>query len=66
MIEEVCICNHLKSDHLKDGEKYIHTIPSLGDHWCVECSTEGFRGFHTFKLDNLKYVEKLAEERNLL
>ena len=60
---EYCICGHSYNSHL--DSKYL-----CGG--CEVCASWTFNDkmrvnwFHPFKLDNLKYVEDLAKERNLV
>lgn len=58
----ICICGHRRSCH-KDGRSNgIRIIAELRKHWCAKCLS-GVNPFHTFKLDNLKYLERLYEKR---
>jgi hypothetical protein len=70
MIELSCIvCRHNKKAHLPKGGKRNIIILPQGEHWCEECVKHGhrnFESFHTFKLDNLQFVEDLAKERKLI
>lgn len=64
-----CYCGHYEADH-----KAEHSMASWGDHWCRQCSDENRYGtigtfnsmFHTFTLDNLSYIEDLANDRGLI
>lgn len=51
MVEEVCVCRHSIKRHMKYHD------------FCYACSKDSR---HAFKLDNLKLVEDLAKERNLI
>ena len=70
MIESRCqTCGHPQTHHLSDGYKGIVTIKKYGEHWCKRCCNDGNfsrDSFHTFKLDNLSYIEEFAKERGLV
>lgn len=71
MIEKRCIiCTHDKRNHLPyGGKRKIIILPEFGKHWCEDCTRVYcgvMKAFHTFKLDNLSYIEALAKKRNLL
>lgn len=65
---EYCICGHLKTVHeLTDSPKN-----PPGSHFCRGCcgmhprpDIYGF-SWHNFKLDNLKFIEDLAKQKNLI
>jgi len=67
MIAEICIsCSHKRQNHLPyGGKRNILVMPSLGEHWCEHC-VGTVNSFHTFKLDNLSYIEEVAKERKLV
>jgi hypothetical protein len=57
-----CICGHLFRHHFILD---LDTVTARKDNTvCVICERENW--IHDFKLDNLDYVEKLAEERKLI
>lgn len=60
-----CVCGHLKNKHRTEAAGFS-ILPSLGNHWCDGCFVSGKESFHTFKLDNLQYIEDLARERKLI
>lgn len=55
----ICICGHFKSQHESESTGAI-ILHEYGDHWCSFCV--GNQPFHTFKLDNLKYLEAKYKE----
>jgi hypothetical protein len=65
----ICVCGCPKNYHTTDVDIVFHTTFS----YCALCFDTAHydhrnpkRGFHKFKLDNLKYIEDLAKERNLV
>lgn len=52
---EYCVCKHPQWCHLPKSCAV-----------CTELWEEACAAFHTFKLDNLKYIEDLAKERGLV
>jgi hypothetical protein len=59
----ICICGHILSDHL--GKKEALILEEYGQHWCRLCYMRvDFNALHTFKRDNLKYLEDLYEKRH--
>ena len=56
-----CICGHVKGDHLRSGPN------ATGWDWvCRRCYNYNFnipatQCYHNFKLDNLRYLERLSE-----
>ena len=58
---EYCICGHSEKIHQEAiPEAQLLSI-------CFECGNSNtLNEFHNFKLDNLKLVEDLAKERNLI
>lgn len=63
----ICKCGHNRKEHnfSDDGSNAI-IIDKYGDSWCHPCAVADldFRSFHQFKLDNLKSLEALEEEKN--
>lgn len=62
-----CICGHLAADHYL---RYPNTI-SACNQWVTFPTNQfgndvGSCGCFEFKLDNLAYIEQLAQERNLI
>lgn len=59
-----CICGHKKFFHQNENNSKVITIKEYGDHWCEQCAYigDGFSSFHTFKLDNLSYLETKYNE----
>lgn len=59
-MKEYCVCQHIRKEHITD---------TYGQ-FCVGCIAwnmgSGIKHLHEFKLDNLKLVEDLAKERNLI
>lgn len=54
---EFCVCSHSKNYHASD----------VATDFCGGCYNSGGKKFyHDFQLDNLKYIEDLAKERNLI
>lgn len=51
-----CVCRHMKVHHQLTINRDIH--PGL-DHFCLLCIE-----WHTFKLDNLGYLEQRYEKSN--
>ena len=64
MIGEICICGHDKKAH---ADRYFGTneIPK-SDCFFIVAANGTFCKCMIFKLDNLKLVEDLAKERNLV
>jgi hypothetical protein len=63
-----CVCGHELASHKTEAEGYI-TLSEKVAHWCAECALTNAmnrKNFHTFKLDNLSLIEKLARERHLI
>jgi hypothetical protein len=60
-MEEYCICGHGKFEHFVDKG-------FLPPAYCEDClfDLNVENSSHPFKLDNLKLVEDLAKERNLI
>jgi len=65
-MRNICICGHERSEHtdrhLKGRQKFLSSIcwGCLNPNpWCI-------LPYHYFKQDNLKLVEDLAKERNLI
>jgi len=60
MIVEKCLCGHRKDNH---------DIGKFGP-YCQGCGTYHSRNYknyrHVFMLDNLKLIEDLAKEKNLI
>jgi hypothetical protein len=57
-----CIsCKHkeIKHEH-RNGD-----CPELDD-ICWECNDFDWKKYHTFQLDNLKYIEQLAQAKGLI
>ena len=59
---EYCICGHIESQHIMTSYFNIK--------YCRICYILGMKkpmhDEHPFKLDNLKFIEELAKERNLI
>ena len=62
---EVCQCGHLKDYHAPTYSKISTAI-------CNACAQEAEYGkhdgwfcYHSFKRDNLRYLEQLVEERSI-
>ena len=59
-----CKCGHYQNVHLL-ANSYMRAV-------CLKCDpyrrdeTNPFFSVHDFQLDNLKYIEDLAKERNLV
>ena len=71
MVDKLCqVCKHTQKNHFVDGENSVTTIAEYGEHWCSGCTNArtvpARNSFHTFKLDNLAYIEELAKERGLV
>jgi hypothetical protein len=65
MIELRCICGHLKEGH----EPTDSPRNPPGDSFCNGCCHERPLenvSWHDFKLDNLRYIETLAQEKGLV
>jgi hypothetical protein len=57
-----CVCGHLREKHWGIPLVYFNA-PFI----CVQCEVQHNLSFkHSFKLDNLSYVEELAKKRNLI
>ena len=59
-----CLCGHTFITHLTENDGII-LLPKHGEHWCLDCSNAligGLSDFHTFKLDNLTYLEYKYEQ----
>lgn len=55
MIDLICTCGHKKDDHSRG--------PFTQEYMCVECSyIDSDYHYHTFKLDNLSYLENKYNE----
>lgn len=62
---EFCVCEHSFEEHKNNEEDGYTTFPHL--QFCVGCGNAyDTKPSHTFKLDNLKLIEDLAKERNLI
>lgn len=60
---EYCVCGHRLKNHIIDLDAYKYEF--CADCICdLNCSDEKYA--HVFKLDNLKYIEDLAKEKNLI
>lgn len=58
-----CVCNHPRKDHYSGGQTTgIVILPEVGDHWCCACDLGG-PAFHTFRVDNLRYLEEKYEKK---
>ena len=61
MIEYLCICGHTEE---------FHIVSNFGFGGCEICIRDlkiSYRQIcRSFKLDNLRYIEALAKERNLI
>jgi hypothetical protein len=54
-----CVCGHNKIEHRKGHES--------GRCICLKCYYRGLpQQYHTFKLDNLAYVEQVARAKGLV
>jgi hypothetical protein len=61
-MKEYCICGHPFCEHFYE----FHGYPQIGK-VCIGCQlANDVNTNHYFKLDNLKLIEDLAKERNLL
>jgi hypothetical protein len=57
---EYCVCGHIKKYH--EGGSTDALFPC----WTCYDGKDIVKSLHVFKLDNLKYIEDLAKERNLV
>jgi hypothetical protein len=57
-MEQYCICGHLEVYHYNN---------SIGSITCFDCADRNIKNCtHNFKLDNLRFIEDLAKEKNLI
>ena len=67
---EYCICGHEKTNHNNFDRKSLNGVTLVPRNHCSGCYIERYeRDFNIceqFKLDNLKLIENLAKERNLV
>ena len=60
-MEEYCVCGHAKIKHQEIIPEA--QLPAI----CFPCCDEAnHTQFHTFHLDNLRYLEDLAKEKKLI
>jgi len=60
--KEFClVCQHIKEAH----SHRVSDVPRLDD-ICWDCDAGCWDKYHTFKLNNLNYVEDVAREKGLI
>lgn len=59
----ICLCGHRFAHHLDEKDNVV-ILREYGNSWCEKCTPtrSDIKPFHSFKLDNLRYLEDKYEK----